>query len=333
MHTFCTLFNIRYLARGIALYESLKAHCEAFHLYIYAFDDAALEILRHMGLSDATIVPLTEWEDRRLLDVKPSRSTAEYCWTCTPSVILYSLQNFGLSACTYLDADVYFFGPMQAIFEETAGSSVAVTPHRYTPIYDISAISGRYCIQFVTFKNEKSGLEPLRWWRDACIDWCYARCEDGKFGDQKYLDDWPTRFDGFHPIEHRGAGVAPWNIQQYDLRTNGTLVGIDRHSRSEFDVIFYHFHEMKFYRNGVVDLTSYPISTTCRELIYYPYVDHLRQINFQIRAIDDSIDPNGSRKKQRDLRSIWRFMKRHFNGSYNVCNMYEPRPGRSNAVR
>ncbi len=35
--------------------------------------------------------------------------------------------------------------------------SVLITDHRYTPIYDQSLKSGRYCVQFITFKNDKIG--------------------------------------------------------------------------------------------------------------------------------------------------------------------------------
>ena len=33
------------------------------------------------------------------------------------------------------------------------------------------------------------GLKALKWWRDRCLEWCYARIEDGKFGDQFYIED------------------------------------------------------------------------------------------------------------------------------------------------
>ena len=72
-------------------------------------------------------------------------------------------------------------------------------------------------MQFVTFKNTVQGLKVLNWWRDACIEWCYARHEDGKFGDQKYLDNWTTMFEGVRELKHLGGGVAPWNLQQYDF--------------------------------------------------------------------------------------------------------------------
>jgi hypothetical protein len=61
------------------------------------------------------------------------------------------------------------------------------------------------------------GMAVLNWWRDRCIEWCYARSEEGKFGDQKYLDDWTTRFDSVHVLEHLGGGIAPWNVQQYSF--------------------------------------------------------------------------------------------------------------------
>ena len=115
--------------------------------------------------------------------------------------------------------------------------SVLITEHRYTKEYDQSRTSGIYCVQFMTFKNDKNGMEALNWWRNACIEWCYSRFENGKFGDQKYLDDWLNRFKGVHSLKNLGGGVAPWNIQQYDL------------SKKEFELIFYHFHGFKILEN------------------------------------------------------------------------------------
>jgi hypothetical protein len=101
--------------------------------------------------------------------------------------------------------------------ERLRGKEVLVTEYRYTPEYYQSATRGIYCLQFITFKNDKKGMIVLDWWRKASIDLCYARFEDNKFGDQKYFDDWTTRFEGIHVLQHLAGEVAPWNIQQYNI--------------------------------------------------------------------------------------------------------------------
>ena len=65
--------------------------------------------------------------------------------------------------------------------------SILLTKHRYSPQYNKELKAGKYCVQFVTFKNDARALEALIWWRDRCLEWCYNRFEDGKFGDQLYL--------------------------------------------------------------------------------------------------------------------------------------------------
>jgi len=279
-YDFCTLFDSAYLTRGLAMYESLSVHCKNFHLYIFAFDDLAYETLVSLHLEHATIISLEMFEDETLKRLKEERTKGEYCWTCTPFVIRYAIARFGLEHCTYLDADVYFFADPSVLVDEMQDASVLITEHRYTPMYDQSATSGIYCVQFVTFKNDARGLNALSWWQNACREWCFARYEDGKFGDQKYLDDWTTRFEGVHVLQHLGSGVAPWNIQQYSLMQEGSkLYGIEKKTHTKFDVIFYHFHALRFLSHNRIELSVYCLSQNDRTYLYKPYVRHLENLS------------------------------------------------------
>ena len=308
---FCTLFDHRFLPRGLALYESLRRHCGDFHLYIFAFDHKCIRALRELKLENSTAISLREFEDDELLAAKATRSRAEYLWTCTPSVIRYAITRFGLEACTYLDADLYFFGSPSVLLDELGDGSVLITEHHYTKCYDQASDSGKYCVQFMTFKNDVRGNRALEWWRTACIEWCYARQEDGKFGDQKYLDDWPERFEGVHVLKHLGGGVAPWNVQQYSLkRRNGELLGTETRTGKEFQVVFCHYHHLCFYRNGRVDLGGYRLSREAKELMYRPYIGMVQAANMRIAAaVTHGSMIDGMTERDLSVRGLMRYAK------------------------
>lgn len=272
MNNFCTLFDSNFLLYGLALYESLQKNCKNFHLYIFAFDDECYTTLVQLQLANVTVISLTEFEDPQLLAIKPSRTRGEYCWTCSSSTILYCLKRYNLSACTYLDADLYFYNDPSVLIDEMKDNDVLITEHRYTPRYNQSTTSGIYCVQFMTFKNTENGLKILNWWRNACIEWCYNRLEDGKFGDQKYLDDWTSRFSRVHVLEHLGGGVAPWNLQQYKLLPDYKLANIK--TSKHFNLIFFHFHDIKIINNVIhhINLLSYDKSFCFFNKIYIPYI-------------------------------------------------------------
>src|ERR1043165_7206868 len=101
MLNFCTLFDKNYMSRGVAMYQSLSRHCKDFHLYIFAFDEQSDATLRKMNMKNASVVSLKDFEDPELLSVKSSRTRTEYCWTCTSSTILFCIQKFNLTNCTY----------------------------------------------------------------------------------------------------------------------------------------------------------------------------------------------------------------------------------------
>jgi hypothetical protein len=300
------------------MYESLQRNCKDFHLYIFAFDDKCSSILTTMSLNNVSIIKLNEFEDQELLNVKPSRSSVEYCWTCTPSIILYSIEKFNLPNCTYLDADLYFYSSPSKLIQEMGTKSVLITEHRYTPKYDQTAISGRFCVQFVTFKSNEIGLNVLKWWRNACLNWCYMKSEDGKFGDQKYLDDWPEMFEGIHILNNLGGGVAPWNVQQYELyKSKNNLCIKDISTNQTENLVFYHFHGIKFFTGGIVDLNSdYFIPNSVKNILYKGYLYKLNQIKSNVSIIDSTFDPNGT-KSGKSLKtyclSLWYKLKHTYN--------------------
>lgn len=281
MLNFCTLFDSNYLSRGLAMYESLKQHCKCFHLFIFPFNGVCLDILSSLNLDNVTLVPLNIFENEKLLSVKNTRTPGEYCWTCTPWVIHFVLKNFNVKECTYLDADLYFFSSPEVLLEELGNEHVIITEHNYSEKYKNAYIHGRFCVQFLTVKNDDIGKKVLEDWGNNCLKWCYNRVEGNKFGDQKYLNAWPDDYMGIHILKNEGGGLAPWNIQQYKILSDQDCLKIyNEKSKQTFKVVFYHFHALNFYNSNLVKITSnYRIKSTIVNRIYLPYIKHLNLIS------------------------------------------------------
>ena len=324
MYNFCTLFDSFYMTRGIAMYQSLEECCDYFHLYIFAFDEKSFDILQKLKLKKATIIPLKDFENEKLLAVKSGRTKAEYCWTCASSTILYVLEKFKVSNCTYVDADLYFYQNPKVLFEEMGNKSILLTEHRYPPKFNRNATSGIYCVQFVTFLNNEEGLKALKWWTNACIEWCFDRYEDGKFGDQKYLDDWLTRFKGVHVLQHLGGGLASWNVEQWPLlsRNKNVITFQNKENNSTFEAIFYHFHHTRFFKNDIVDLGwRHPTMPVVKNL-YVPYIIKLSEVEQLVKSIDPSFDiplQDFTLIKSRGLKDKIKYLIKRF-GRFNVFN-------------
>ena len=235
MINFCTLFDTYYLPKGLALYQSLINAEASFHLYVMAFDEKCYRFLKKLSLEHLTVELVSDFETPELLAVKHDRTRAEYCWTCGPSVIYHFIKKYNLSECTYIDADLMFFASPRLIFDEIKDASVAITEH-FT-----NEISGRFCVQFVYFKNDKDGMDALIWWRDKCIEWCYYRFEDNKFGDQKYLESFPVLFKNVHIVKNRGVGIGPWNMNSYNYDISRNILTFED---KLYPIIFFHFHKV-----------------------------------------------------------------------------------------
>lgn len=261
MEHYVTLFDAFFLPQGLALYRSLQRLQEPFTLWVLCMDERVSESLAQLNLPSLRLLSLSQVETPELLKVKPRRTRAEYCWTLTPFTPAFVFQEDpSVNRVTYLDADLWIYRSPKEIFSELerSGKSVLITEHAYHPRYDMSLTSGKYCVQFMTF--ERGRCERVRkWWEERCIEWCFDRFEPGRFGDQKYLDDWSDRFpEDVHVLEESAWARAPWNA----IRFLGE------------GLVFFHFHGLRISRVGILS-GSYPIPRSVRRLLYAPYKEDL----------------------------------------------------------
>jgi hypothetical protein len=280
---FCTLFDHNYLLKGLALYDSLLRTHPQFKLWILAMSEECYGILAKLALKNVEIIRLSDFEDEELLKIKSTRTVTEYCWTVTPSLPLYVLKiRPELRQISYIDADCFFFSNVSPLHEEMGKKSTLIIGHNFTADRtEFVKTSGKYNVGLLTFKNDKWGHEVLNWWRERCNEWCFFRHEDGKLGDQMYLNVWPEKFYGVHELRHKGGCVAPWNVWRYLVyRLNGKVY-VDQDS-----LVFYHFHALRILPSGnVFPAKGYDFSKRQLELIYAPYEQAIKGALQRVRAV------------------------------------------------
>jgi hypothetical protein len=286
-HAYCTLFDREFLFRGLALYESLERNAGAFTLWILCMDDTTYETLARLPLPQAELIRLADFEDDALRAARLTRNVLEYCWTCTPSFPLWVLRRQPkLDSITYVDADLMFFSDPEPLFDELGADSISIIEHRYAPRWEhLVTEVGIYNVEYLTFRNDERGLHALGWWRDRCIEWCYDRLEDGKIADQMYLDYWPERFPGVVVLQHPGAGLAPWNVERYEVDDGPDGITVDGRP-----LIFYHYSSFAIADGGAHRFApaaaDYRITSEIERIVYAPYILAIKHAIGRVQAVE-----------------------------------------------
>jgi len=276
MEHYVTYFDSFFLPQGLALYRSMENYAGEFTLWILCMDEETSNVLNRLSLKNSRLLNLLDYENEELIRIKPDRTLVEYYWTLTPFVPKFVFDtDESVKRVTYIDADLWFRKSPAPIFREfeSSGKHVLITDHGYTPMYDHSAKNGQYCVQFIIFTRGKSEI-VRRWWAERCLEWCHAYIEDGKFGDQKYLDEWPKLFSDYvHILNHPEWTLAPWNADRFPYG-NG---------------IFFHFHGLRLIDNGYVNLGDYPLPKVLIRNLYIPYIDCLKSVIEDLYVINYKI--------------------------------------------
>jgi hypothetical protein len=278
MEHYVTLFDSLFLPQGLALHISMERHVKYYTLWILCVDDPTFDVLVKCNLPNVRLLQLSKLETSELLGVKRTRSKVEYCWTLTPFAPRFVFEaDKSVNRVTYLDADVWFRKHPYPIFQEfeNSGKQILITDHAYAPEHDQSAIAGQYCVQFLII-TRLGGEIVRKSWEDQCIAWCYARYEDDKFGDQKYLDQWPLNYpEHVHILMRKELLLAPWNA---------TVIPYGQS-------VLFHFHGLRILSKNRVMFDFYPRPKVLFDNVYKKYLVDIRQSLIKLNYISFNINP------------------------------------------
>jgi hypothetical protein len=289
---YCTIADVKYLTRVLTLHGSLRRSTPAFRLFVLCIDDTTLSALSALHLPG--LHPLSagdlESADPEMRLIRQGRTQKEYCCACKPFLLLYIMSAFpGVSTLIYVDADMFFFGDANAIDRELGEASVLVTEHGYQPGDPRRTAFGQFNAGVIAVRRTPSALECIGWWKARCIEWCYDKIDLGLFLDQKYLDEWPDRFEGVKVCAHPGINVAHWNVTQTlnpdEMVSISSLRRVHRRSGTLFvddsPLVCYHFCGVRVIWSCLFYTCTHrqpgDVRRNIQRGVYLPYLKEMRR--------------------------------------------------------
>lgn len=268
--------DANYLLKAVVYYKSLYKYYKNFTLHIFCFDDVTLKTLKKLNLKNVVLYNQDDFETEELLALKKSKKRSyEYYWAINAYITKFVMDKVKPESVLFSDCDCMFFDSPEIIFNEAKAADVLIQPNNFSifSVKDFIPV-GYYCSSFVFFRNNKNGHRVLNDWHNKCMNWCSSTFENGKFGDQKYLDEWRIKFRKVNEVANPGANVAPWNVQKFDVgKVKGKVV-----LNGKWPLIYYHFHSFRInFKNNKYVITgdrnnSYEINKYVIDNIYKPYI-------------------------------------------------------------
>jgi hypothetical protein len=280
---FCTYFDHNYLSRAMLTIRSLRRFEPDTLIYVLALSDLCEAILRELALPKVEIIPLAVLEDAypELASIKPTRTLIEYYFTLSPFLPHFLFSHTNADRITYIDGDLYFFTSPRPVLDQLGEASVAITPHRFSFEFRNHHVFGRFNVAWLTYRRCAEGLDCLNTYKAECTAWCYDRVEEGRFGDQKYLDAWPGRYSSLKIIEHKGFNLANWNIHNYMIRLKNDVVMID-----DDPLVFFHFASTQMRPDGTAEIIVSHRGGRSKSMLFEHVVDaYKRELEEEGRSL------------------------------------------------
>jgi len=253
------------LPQGLAMINSLKDNTNCI-VWIICLDKKLYEFLKHKNFSYVKPIRLEDLEKNMKDNYRKGRKFIEYCWMLTPFSIKFILSNNpNIKELTYVDADVFFYKNISPIFDEFKQSSkdIYITESGFHKNYDKTKTSGRFCVQFLIFKNTHRAEIIRNEWEQRCIESTTIDLSKNIVGDQKYFDDLHIKYySNFCVSKNLRFFQAPWTFNRFKPE----------------DAILYHFHSLRVLEDKIKLFSVYNLEENIINKIYLPYIKVLKNI-------------------------------------------------------
>jgi glycosyltransferase involved in cell wall biosynthesis len=215
--TICTIIAKNYLAQARCLTHSFLTQHPNGRVFVLVVDqlegyfDPSQERFETVKIDE---IGIKDWVYMTYRYTMLELSTA-----VKPFFLEYLFRQFELDKICYFDPDIYFYKPIDEIWDMLNSYSIVLTPHLVDFLEDefrpneLNILqSGSYNLGFIgvskTFELDRS----LHWWQRKVIKYCVVAIEQGLFVDQKWMDLAPSLFTGVYIHRDPGCNVAYWNL-------------------------------------------------------------------------------------------------------------------------
>ncbi|ASY20707.1 hypothetical protein A1sIIA65_00200 [Candidatus Planktophila dulcis] len=283
----CTLFDSNFLAQGLTLINSVEQNSSGqIHWTILALDSTVSIELRKLSKANISVISFEDFDDKELRSLTGKRPWREICWTSAACLLYFCLNSEkDYDFVGYVDADCFFVADVFEMLSEIPDSkNFAIHEHKFSPDrIEWLPKSGRFNVGVVIGRSGTEFNTCVGVWREQVLLRCDVDMSNGRCGDQTYLNEWPTKYSSLHIFENPGIGLAPWNLNNYQIHSKDEAICIGLNK-----VYFFHFHglEFRFLRGfaGIyVPAAGYQIKILPLKEIYKPYVSQLLATSTKLR--------------------------------------------------
>jgi hypothetical protein len=244
--TYCTILARNYLAKALALGESLRAHHPGSELVILLIDHRSDDELPSVDAGAGAMLVSTAalgLPERTVLELAASYDLVEFATSIKPALFKRLLKSS--DQVVYLDPDTYVTSPMAELTPALQASEggIVLTPHFLEPVPPGLVFTeghllnvGVYNLGFCAV--DRRSIEFLDWWWGHLQAECLHDPLAGLFVDQKWVDIGSTLFSA-SALRHYGYNVGIANLHERPVARDSDGYVI---SSSGDRLRLFHFH-------------------------------------------------------------------------------------------